>query len=77
MPAPDPEVLAARIKAERLRLSLTPTQIAAALGVKRESYLQLERHANPRFSTVGALVGVGMRIASLAPEWVPGRRPAG
>lgn len=66
---PAPEILAARIKAERERLGLTRTAAAERLGVHRRSYDQLERSANPTIVTLFALIEVlGMRPKSLLPE---------
>lgn len=64
----DPLEVAARIRAERVRLGLSQAEAAARLGVVRNSYRQLERQANPRLDTLQALVRLGMRVQAIAPE---------
>jgi transcriptional regulator with XRE-family HTH domain len=66
---PPPSVVADRIRAERIRLGLSVAGAARMLGVGRLSYLQLERGANPQYSTLVALVEVlGMDPRAVAVE---------
>lgn len=72
-PGPHPSALAARIKAERVRLGLTQMDVAGLLGVGRHSYRQLEVTANPQCSKLVALVRVvGMDLRVLLPELFEG-----
>ena len=73
---PPPSEVAARIKAERGRLGLTQDQVAAALGVGRHSYRQLEVTANPQLSRLIELVGLGMELRNIAPELLDTNRGA-
>jgi transcriptional regulator with XRE-family HTH domain len=59
-----------RVRAERERLGLSQYDVADRLGVARGTYAQLEtrRSADPRLSTLVALVGAGFRLGALAPE---------
>lgn len=70
----DPAIeMAARIRAERLRLGLTAAEVGAKLGVSRDSYKQLERSANPQYSRLVELVRVvGMDAKAIAPELFAG-----
>jgi transcriptional regulator with XRE-family HTH domain len=70
---PPPAEVAARIKAERVRLGLSQEECARRLGVTRTSYRQLEETANPQLSRVIALVELlGMDGRTLAPELTHG-----
>jgi len=60
----------ARIRAERARLGLTQAQAAERIGVRQQTYGQLEEQParDPRLSTLVRLVGAGYRLRALAPE---------
>jgi len=69
MTGPATPPMPARIKAERQRLGLTQSAVAERLGVARGTYAQAEHDtADPRYSTLVALVGLGMDPRALAPE---------
>jgi transcriptional regulator with XRE-family HTH domain len=59
-----------RVRSERARLGLTTRQAAELLGVRQQTYCQLETRPNtdPRLSTLVRLVGAGYRLRILAPE---------
>jgi len=66
---PSGRQVAERIAAERVRLGLTQAEVADRLDISRETYKQLERHANPQAGTLYALVfRVGMNPAAILPE---------
>ena len=64
-----------RVRAERSRLGLTQVQAADLLGVRQQTYAQLESRpdTDPRLSTLVRLVGAGYRLRVLAPELAPQR----
>ncbi|CEF48262.1 unnamed protein product [uncultured bacterium] len=65
MPRPP---FAEAIRAERARLGWTQAFAAARLGTTRGTYRQLEETtADPRLSTLVALVGAGFRLGVIAP----------
>lgn len=68
---PLPSVVAARIRAERVRLGLSQAEASRRLDVRRETYKRLETTANPQLSTLIALVELGMDLRSIAPELLP------
>lgn len=59
-----------RVRSERARLGLTQAQAAELLGVRQQTYSQLEEQParDPRLSTLVRLVGAGYRLQALAPE---------
>ena len=58
-----------RIRAERLRLGLTQEACAAALGVSRGTYVQLEQGTNPKLGTLVALNDrLRMDLRRIVPE---------
>ena len=65
---PSREVLAGRIRTERLRLGLTAEQAGKRLGVSRTTYSQLEEAADPKLSTLIALATAGFRVKVFAHE---------
>lgn len=70
---PRPSAVAARIRAERQRLGLGVTETADHLGVRKQTYAQLERTANPRLTTLIRLVMLGFDLQRIAPELFPAR----
>ena len=59
-----------RIRAERTRLGLTQAQAADLLGVRQQTYAQLETRpdTDPRLSTLVRLAAAGYRLDVIAPE---------
>jgi transcriptional regulator with XRE-family HTH domain len=62
----------ARIRQERARLGLTQAQAADLLGVRQQTYAQLEERPprDVRLSTLAKLVEAGYRLRVLAPELI-------
>jgi predicted transcriptional regulator len=64
-----------RLRAERERLGLTPTEAGAAIGRTYANYVQLETDTtDPRLSTLAALVRAGFRLEAIAPEFGTSRK---
>jgi transcriptional regulator with XRE-family HTH domain len=58
-----------RLRAERVRLGLTQLQAAELLGIRQQSYGELETtDKDPRLSTLLRLVEAGYRLHALVPE---------
>lgn len=70
MPTQPPADIRSRIRAERLFLRLTVTQMADRLGVPRQQYLLWEtRILDPKVSSLIRLVSKGgMRLRAIVPE---------
>lgn len=65
---PDPAALAARIRAERMRLGLSQAEAARRIGVHRDTYRQWEEGRDLPLSSLCALVALGMRLGRIVPE---------
>ena len=60
----------ARVRQERERLGLTQSAAAELLGIRQQTYSQIERlpSRDIRLSTLVRLVGAGYRLRVIAPE---------